>query len=399
MKSKLTIVVVTIPLQGHMNPMLGVVKGLARQGHTISVYSTPEFKKAIEEAGGVFKHAEGFQYLERFTPDVARDVLKITELILDMAEDQVDNVIEIMNREKADLVIHDGYCLWAKIAAHSLGIPAVSVITTIVFAPALLTSFIGVVWEQLAHVLSHPGTFWALLQRYNRLNRTFGIKSPSIFDMFVNEERLNIVFTSRYFQPKSRAIPKSYLFIGPSLSARTHLDEEKLDFPHKNPLIYISLGTIFNNDPQFYHICIDAFAHTPYNVLISVGKATDLKIFTGLPENIRVRTHVNQISVLKQAAVFVSHGGMNSVNESMYHGVPMVLFPAIQEQLINSLRVQQLGAGKVMQRQGLTKEILHRVVVKAITDDAYRKNAAEVQKSLRDAVGIPAAVKKMEELV
>jgi UDP:flavonoid glycosyltransferase YjiC (YdhE family) len=83
----------------------------------------------------------------------------------------------------------------------------------------------------------------------------------------------------------------------------------------------------------------------------------------------------------------------------MYYGVPMVLFPAVQEQLINSSRVQQLGAGKVMKRLDLTKEDIEKVVAKIINDESYKRNALEVQKSLKDAVGVTVAAKKIEEYV
>ena len=397
MKS-ITFVVLTIPLHGHVNPMLGVVKGLVTKGHKVHVFSTEDFKEAIIGAGAIFKSAAGFKYVERFSPDIGKDPIKISELLIDMTEEQIDEVISLMGKEKADLVIHDGFCLWAKVAARALGIPAVSVITTIVFAPALLLSFPAIAWTQLSHLMVNFGEFWKVFQRYNRLNQKFAIKNDSVFDLFINEEKLNIVFTSRYFQPKADSIGKSFLFIGPSLSGRNS-EKEKYSFKKEQPLVYISLGTIFNNDPQFYHICIAALTDKPYNVIISVGKATDVKVFSNLPENIQVRNHVNQISVLQEAALFVSHGGMNSVNESMYYGVPMVLFPAVQEQQINSERVQQLGAGKVLNRMDLTKEKLYKVISRIIEDAAFKKNATEVQRSLKEAVGIDAAVKKIEELV
>lgn len=389
----------TIPLHGHINPMLGLVKELAAKGHTIFVYSTLEFKKAIETAGGTFKSNNLFDYTERFSPDIGKDALKITELLLNVTEESIDEVIELLSKQKADLVLHDGFCLWAKVAARALDIPAVSVITTVVFTPALLSAFPAIAWDQLKHIFTHFGKTMALTKRYDNLLAKFAIKKTSIFDLFINQEKLNIVFTSRYFQPRGSQIGKEFMFIGPSLSGRSYLSEEKLDFKTEQPLVYVSLGTIFNNDPQFYHICIDALANKPYNVLISIGKAMDVKVFSGLPENIRVKSHVNQISVLEKAAVFVSHGGMNSVSESMYYGVPMVLFPAVQEQLINSSRVQQLGAGKVMQRIDLTKEDIERVVTKIVTNESFKRNALEVQKSLKDAVGVTVAANKIEEYV
>lgn len=388
----------TIPLHGHINPMLGLVKGLTAKGHSVSVFSTPDFKKSIEEAGGIFKTIDVFDYVSRFSPDIGKDPLKISELILNLTEENIDEIISTLSREKSDLVLHDGFCLWAKVAARALGIPAVSVITTIVFVPALLSAFPGIAWEQIRHALTHLGKTLALTKRYDTLLNKFAIKKSSIFDLFINEEHLNVVFTSRYFQPKGEIIGKNFFFIGPSLSARTQLQKEKYEFKTKQPLVYISLGTIFNNDPQFYHICIEALEKAPFNVIISIGKAMDIKVFSGLPDNVLIRSHVNQISLLEEADVFVSHGGMNSVNESMNYGVPMILFPAVQEQMINSLRVQQLGAGKVMQRIGLTKDDIYKAITTIINDSSFKKNAERVQKSLRDAGGVEAIIPVIEKL-
>jgi MGT family glycosyltransferase len=234
MKKKLTIVVMTIPLHGHINPMLGMVKELAAKGHTIYVYSTEEFKKPIESAGAIFKYSELFNYTSRFSPDIGKDALKITNLLLDLTEDNIDQVIELLSKHKADLVLHDGFCLWAKVAARALDIPAVSVITTVVFAPPLLTAFPAIAWEQLKHIFTHFSKTWALTKRYDNLLAKFAIPKTTIFDLFINQEKLNIVFTSRYFQPKGSEIGKEFMFIGPSLSGRTHLQEEKYDFKKKH---------------------------------------------------------------------------------------------------------------------------------------------------------------------
>ncbi len=48
--------------------------------------------------------------------------------------------------------------------------------------------------------------------------------------------------------------------------------------------------------------------------------------------------------------VFVTHSGMNSVNESLYYGVPMVLFPQHSEQRMVAKRVVHLGAGIMLKR-------------------------------------------------
>lgn len=52
------------------------------------------------------------------------------------------------------------------------------------------------------------------------------------------------------------------------------------------------------------------------------------------------------LEMLKMADVFVTHGGMNSVSESLVYGTPMVVIPFIADQPVNARCVENLGAGK-----------------------------------------------------
>ena len=68
-----------------------------------------------------------------------------------------------------------------------------------------------------------------------------------------------------------------------------------------------------------------------YEVVMSVGKKTDIVALGQIPANFTVKQYVDQKAVLQQAAVFITHSGMNSVSESLYFGVPMVMFPQHSE--------------------------------------------------------------------
>ena len=84
---------------------------------------------------------------------------------------------------------------------------------------------------------------------------------------------------------------------------------------------------------------------------MSVGEKTEISSLGSIPENFIVKNSVDQISVLQTADVFITHCGMNSVNESLYFGVPMVLFPQHSEQRIVADRVAELGAGIKLKRK------------------------------------------------
>src|SRR5690554_8228797 len=100
------------------------------------------------------------------------------------------------------------------------------------------------------------------------------------------------------------------------------------------PLVVVSLGTLHSGGDDFFRSCIDAFAALPANVLRVVGRATDPADFQSPSSNIVVRAVVPLLAALRQAAVFVTHGGMNSVMEGLHFGVPMVVIPQQVEQFL-----------------------------------------------------------------
>ena len=97
---------------------------------------------------------------------------------------------------------------------------------------------------------------------------------------------------------------------------------------------YISLGTIFNNEPSFFKQCFEAFGESNYQVVLSRGKYVDAATLSPIPDNFLVSPYVPQLDILSRARVFVTHAGMNSTMESLYYGVLMVAVPQMQEQTV-----------------------------------------------------------------
>lgn len=110
---------------------------------------------------------------------------------------------------------------------------------------------------------------------------------------------------------------------------------------NQKPFIYISLGTVLNDNKK----CIKAFQDEQYNVIISVGKTVNISQLGKIPPSIQIYPSVNQIKILSQTDVFLTHCGMNSVNEALYYGVPMVLFPQHSEENAVAIIVERVGAG------------------------------------------------------
>ena len=150
------------------------------------------------------------------------------------------------------------------------------------------------------------------LQHVWQLRRLHGRKT-GLVDIFTNVEQINLVFTSRDFQPHGKSFDDRFRFVGPQLAFRPQSSDFPFDRLEGKSVIYISLGTLFNEEPDFYVMCFEAFGGVDHQVVMSVGTKTEIGSLGPIPANFIVRNQVPQLQILEQADLFVGHGG---------HGVP-----------------------------------------------------------------------------
>ena len=101
--------------------------------------------------------------------------------------------------------------------------------------------------------------------------------------------------------------------------------EEKISESGAEFIAYIPLGTVVKGAVSFFQNCLEAFRNENVDVIISVGEKFDCRKLKNIPSNIHIYNFVPQLEVLKIADVFVTHGGMNSVSETLVYGTPMVV--------------------------------------------------------------------------
>jgi hypothetical protein len=214
---------------------------------------------------------------------------------------------------------------------------------------------------------------------------------------------LNLVFTSQVFHPENRLIDHSFRFVGPSLNPATRDGEFPFDELGHGPVIYISLGTINHLDMGFYRAVFEAFTQYPAQFILAAGKQTDITQLGAIPTNFVVRHYVPQLAILERADAFITHGGMNSVHEGVYYGVPEVVVPHQIEQLLNGKRVAQTGAGLLLGDQypwGRVTAAALRVALDAVLQDpSYPYHAARIGRTLKASGGYRRAVEEIETFI
>ncbi len=229
------------------------------------------------------------------------------------------------------------------------------------------------------------------------LSEKYHIPMPDLLDIFTNVEPLNIVYTSKQFQPFAHLLDDSFKLVGPSILPRP----EAPAFPFEQlaedkPLIYISLGTFFNTHLDFYRMCCEAFATSHLQVVMSIGQGISPDQLGTIPDNIIVRPTVPQLALLPRVALFITHAGMGSANEAMYYGVPLIAIPQAGDQPWVARRIAQVGAGKELARGKLSAQRLRQTAKEILANPSYAQASARMGETLRQAGGYQRAVDEVQ---
>jgi UDP:flavonoid glycosyltransferase YjiC (YdhE family) len=78
---------------------------------------------------------------------------------------------------------------------------------------------------------------------------------------------------------------------------------------------------------------------------------------------------------------------MNSINESTYFGVPLVMVPQQLEQAFNARRIRRQGAGLMLKSNKLTPKTLRNAVQTILADGRYKENANRLSRDIRSLGG------------
>ncbi len=384
-----------IPFHGHVNPSLGLVSELVKSGEEVIYYCNESFREKIEGTGAMFRGYSSKFYLDENyvtynITDLFRVNLELSALIL-------DELIEDVNRDKPDYIIHDTMCPWGKHLAQIKNIPAINTFTTIALEPDGFFLTAGFVLALSFSIIKNIPNMIKIRRIKKVIESNHKIKVNSLIDVVLNKEEVNLVYTSKEFQPRSEKLKKHYKFVGPSSMYRIeNVPELKLDRNTKKPLLFISMGTIFNNNTDFFNTCTEAFGNMDIDVLMSVGKSVDISALT-IPDNFIVKHYfeVPQLEVLKECNIFMTHGGMNSTQEGLYYGVPLIIIPQQQEQAHVAMQVVRTGSGICLKKSKITSVLLKSSVERIISDHSYRENALKMRDSFINAGGPRQAVKEI----
>jgi UDP:flavonoid glycosyltransferase YjiC (YdhE family) len=135
-----------------------------------------------------------------------------------------------------------------------------------------------------------------------------------------------------------------------------------------------------------------------FNVQYGVDESTGSN---DLPDNVTLQAWVSQLDILKTADVVFMHGGLATIKESIFEGVPIIIFPHGKDQTENALRIVRGGLGLLPDDDRVTPQSLRKLLTEATSNTWIRQKIAGMQAlfQLQDSAVPPASIPIIEGVV
>lgn len=377
-----------IPAHGHTNPMLPVVRELVRRGNEVRFYSFQDFEEKIRAAGAQFIACDAFLPELTKREEAGLKAVSTTEMTIQDIRITL-SMNDFLGMEfksfQPDVIYTDSVCFWGKLSAWKYHIPMVVSTSTFAFNQ-MSSQYMKNSPKEIADMIFGLPKISKELKKLE----SYGYHVKSALSLVQSDNDTDsLVYTSRRFQPYAESFSGHYAFVGPSVFSTVLPDKAK-----KRPLVYISLGTVINDRPDFYSRCIEGLKDMNIDVIISCGNYMDQRVLGQLPDNIRVFPCVDQLSVLSKADAFITHCGMNSVSESLYMAAPMILYPQTGEQYAVAGRTAEIGAGCFLRDD--SPGGIRNAVEEVLSKPDYAKAASECSADFRACPGASGAAEFIE---
>ncbi|MET8161921.1 glycosyltransferase [Sphaerisporangium sp. NPDC005289] len=335
------VALLTTTQHGHLNPYIPVVNALQAAGGEVALLLLSADGGALDEQrrqalGKAQVHAIGQVQMAPWSGDPA----KIGPML--ESSPVAEQTADTLRATAPDFVLVDSLPVTASamVGAQASGVPYGMIWANLGgVCPAKHRQGRWAYDEQVGDYLTRHGVAWSTL--------THSARSPI----------LNLMPTIPALVGEDGVTDDGVQLVGLPGAAGTRGDEvafsglDRID-PGR-PVVYVSFGTIFYRRPDLLRTVIIGAAATGAQVIASVG---DLAEELALPDEVLTAPYLPQREVLERADVFITHGGYNSVAESIRAATPMLVIPLAVDQPIQAYFVGSAGFGTALEPAGVTEQ-------------------------------------------
>ena len=373
--------------------LTSAVDAIAGDGYDLVYYNTERYRPTGDHLFRFIAYPASSNVYD--TNEIGEDTtyFQFGELLFNSAAGLMDFLLAEVEREQPDIIFHSHLSVWGKLIARYFGLPSVTFNSTIVLDQRIMLPFFRKIHGEQATGVNNVKDAIGLLRKGRELYVKLGFKGvPDIWDAYVNKGDLNVCLLPEVLQPQREILGDEYIFTGCPFYQRREAVDKKL--------IYVAMGTILNQDIPLYRICVKVLEGIGIPCVISVGNNVNIGELGCVADHITIVPFADQPEMLRHSILFITRGGMASMQEAIQALTPMIVIPIIPEQQLNAERIAALGLGTHLSASGLTPHGLTAAISDMLENgDRYMNRLIQVAGTMEPLRAWENMLQRLDELL
>ena len=374
------------PLAGHFEPLVPLAVAAKAAGHTVAFATGEPIVDRARNAGfEAFPAGPDARFRAEWAPrypgfdalvgDAQRHFF-LTEIFANLElEPRAADLEGIVDTWRPDLIVHEVAELAAPLVGSARGIPYVDVS----YGPLIGSSLLRATGEAAApHWQARGLDAYPVAGLFRHLY--VDTCPPSL-----QSSEIAFIDAVQPLRPAAAEIPDA-------------VTPEWLDQLDRVALVYLTMGTVWNRDPEVFRVVIEAVRDDDIALVVTVGSENDPAALGPQPDNVIVRRYIPQGLLLPRCDAVVSHGGAATTFGALAFGVPVLFLPQGADQYANAERVVAAGAGRQLLRDELSIDAVRTELRMLLSDASHRPAAERIQAEIHAMPDAHDAVSRIEAL-
>jgi UDP:flavonoid glycosyltransferase YjiC (YdhE family) len=357
------VLVTTTPGRGHYYPMLGLAAALTERGHEVAFAAAEAVCAGLRERGfeamacgnpeprNLGSLIERYPEIKSVPPPQRPDLLFAKIFGPERAAPMLTDLLPLARDWSPSLMVCEQAELAGPIVAATLGVPNVT------------------------HGFGHPLPAM-------RVARAADAMQP----LWEEHGRTAPPFAGTYEHVYVDMYPETLKAYG-----NDHIPDIVKSRPHEPapadagdgpPLVYVTFGTVFNNDLGLIATVVEGVRALPVEVVVTLGPGNDAAALGDQPPNVRVAEFIPQADLLPRCAAVVSHAGSGTFLAALAQGLPQLVLPQAADQFLNASAGARAGVAREISPGEITAERVRVELEQVLRDpaiaDAARAMSAEM---------------------
>ncbi len=394
----------SIPVPGHLNPVLGVSRILKKYGHEVAVQTGAASRPVVEAAGIPFipllpeaditptQYFAKYPERQQHSPGIDMISFDMQHYFAPVMPAQTASLKMAMRDFPADLILAESLFLGTlplllKAREQRPAIAHLGVTILNVFSGKNVPPRPGATTDQLQaeHVQRELRLLQPVQAAFNQVLAEMGC-SPLPCPLFEAMSTLPDLYlhpgiqSFQYSPNATSSSPVRYIGPLPIAPGQHPLPEWWHDLDETKRLVLVTQGTLANRDlGQLVGPALAGLAEEKDLIVLATTGGQPVESVPGrIPKNARVVPFLPYDLALPRVDLLITNGGYGTVNMALAHGVPIVSAGLTEDKEEVSAHVQWSGTGIDLRTNQVSPDAVRLAARKVLDTSAYRDRAKEL---------------------